>query len=333
MQVFLSYRRSDVGGYAGRLTDALVRRLGKGRVFHDVSTIAPGQDYTVAIDRALDGCDALLAVVGPGWLAPPPGASAPRLFDDADYVRLELSRALARDVRVVPVLVGRASLPAAGELPADLQPLLTRQAIELHDETWHEDVDGLVRALQDPRASDRRRHALIAGTVVALASATLAWTVLQTERDSGSGVTGQSTATPAPECTRPSGDDWNALSLNEQPSVEVSDDEGSLTFSVAEAHARQDGDQWEVLLRTTMRNASASAKEHQLWRYAFLEVAERPYSPSTCFTSLLDVVPPGNVGDAYIGYRTRCEPVGLIQLVLNGDSRIPVTSDSEPSTC
>ena len=68
MQVFLSYRRNDVGGYAGRLTDALLDRLGANTVFHDVSAIAPGQNFTVAIDRALDECDALLAMIGPGWL-------------------------------------------------------------------------------------------------------------------------------------------------------------------------------------------------------------------------------------------------------------------------
>jgi hypothetical protein len=52
VQIFLSYRRGDVGGYAGRLTDALRQRLGAKSVFQDVTAIAPGQDYTAAIDRA-----------------------------------------------------------------------------------------------------------------------------------------------------------------------------------------------------------------------------------------------------------------------------------------
>jgi hypothetical protein len=68
MRVFLSYRRGDAGGYAGRLTDALFQRLGPKSVFQDVTAISPGQDYTVAIDRALDDSDAALVVIGPGWL-------------------------------------------------------------------------------------------------------------------------------------------------------------------------------------------------------------------------------------------------------------------------
>jgi len=42
VRVFLSYRRGDVGGYAGRLTDALLQRLGAKGVFQDVTAIAPG---------------------------------------------------------------------------------------------------------------------------------------------------------------------------------------------------------------------------------------------------------------------------------------------------
>jgi hypothetical protein len=123
VQVFLSYRRGDVPGHAGRLADALRQRLGTDSVFQDVVAIAPGQDFTAAIDRALDDCDAVLAVIGPGWRTAATPQGAPRLFDADDYVRLELARALDRNVRVVPVLVGGAALPAASELPDDLKGL------------------------------------------------------------------------------------------------------------------------------------------------------------------------------------------------------------------
>jgi TIR domain-containing protein len=61
VQVFLSYRRSDVGAHAGRLADALGRRLGEQSVFQDVSAIARGERFAHAIEAALDGCDAVLA--------------------------------------------------------------------------------------------------------------------------------------------------------------------------------------------------------------------------------------------------------------------------------
>jgi hypothetical protein len=61
---FLSYRRGDVAGHAGRLADALRQRLGARSVFQDVTAIAPGQDFTAALDPALDDSDVVLAVIG-----------------------------------------------------------------------------------------------------------------------------------------------------------------------------------------------------------------------------------------------------------------------------
>ncbi len=41
--VFISYRRDDSAGFAGRLADALEQRLGAGAVFRDVDDIQPGR--------------------------------------------------------------------------------------------------------------------------------------------------------------------------------------------------------------------------------------------------------------------------------------------------
>jgi hypothetical protein len=68
VRVFLSYRRDDAGGYAGRLTDALLQHLGPKIVFQDVTAISPGQDYAAAIDRESDA--AALVVIGPGGYRP-----------------------------------------------------------------------------------------------------------------------------------------------------------------------------------------------------------------------------------------------------------------------
>ena len=67
MRIFHSYRRDDASGHAGRLYDALSHRLGRGSVFHDVAAIDPGVDFGDAIVRALQDCDAVLAVIGPAW--------------------------------------------------------------------------------------------------------------------------------------------------------------------------------------------------------------------------------------------------------------------------
>ena len=41
---FISYRREDAAGYAGRLRESLERRLGDARVFRDVDALRPGQE-------------------------------------------------------------------------------------------------------------------------------------------------------------------------------------------------------------------------------------------------------------------------------------------------
>ena len=170
MRVFVSYRRGDAGGYAGRLADALGQRLGARSVFQDVTAIGPGRDFTQAIDGALDDCDAVLVVIGPGWLTASTAEGRRRLEEPGDYVRLEVARALARDHTVVPVLVGGGGLPALADLPPDLQELSRRQAVTLHDETWHEDVEGLVRSLrgESTTPSGPRRPLVLAAAVVAV---------------------------------------------------------------------------------------------------------------------------------------------------------------------
>ena len=111
MNLFVTYRREDSAAYAGRLHDLLVEEFGDDHVFQDVAAIDPGEDFEVAIDAALDEADAVLVVIGPNWLAPS-ADGLPRLHDAEDYVRIEVSRSLAKSIRVVPVLVGGAALPS-----------------------------------------------------------------------------------------------------------------------------------------------------------------------------------------------------------------------------
>jgi TIR domain len=101
VQVFLSYRRDDAGGYAGRLADALLQRLSPRNVFQDVTAISPGQDYTVAIDRALADSDAALVVIVPARFTAATPQGTRRLLEGDDYVHLELARALRRDIRII----------------------------------------------------------------------------------------------------------------------------------------------------------------------------------------------------------------------------------------
>src|SRR4051794_33883993 len=144
-KVFISYRREDTAGHAGRLFDAIVARFGDHHVFMDVD-LAPGVDFANRITEAIGGSDVLLVIIGPRWASVAREGSEPRLSDPRDYVRLEVETALARpDMKVIPVLVAGAQMPGGDEVPDSLQPLRRRNALELSDARWRYDVGRLVR--------------------------------------------------------------------------------------------------------------------------------------------------------------------------------------------
>src|SRR5262245_4800271 len=145
---FISYRRDDAAGYAGRLHESLERRFGASQVFRDVDTLEPGQDFVKAIEARLVACRVMIVIIGREWVDARNAAGIRRLDDPLDFVRLEVAAGLARpDVLVVPVLVEGASMPAASQLPANLQLLARRHAVSVRDETWDADVDRLVAAV------------------------------------------------------------------------------------------------------------------------------------------------------------------------------------------
>lgn len=146
--IFISYRRDDSAGHAGRLFDRLAARFGKDSVFMDVEGIEAGVDFVETIEKAVGGCDVLLAVIGRGWLDSRDSEGKRRLDDEQDFIRLETSSALARNVRVIPVLVEGARMPRAEALPEDLKPITRRQAVELRDSRWEDDIQALIGVLE-----------------------------------------------------------------------------------------------------------------------------------------------------------------------------------------
>jgi hypothetical protein len=126
--VFLSYRRSDEPAFAGRIYDRLTAAFGTERVFMDVDSIELGRDFAEALDEALGRSAVLVAVIGSRWVEATGADGRRRLDDPDDYVRMEVERALSRDIRVIPVLVDGCPMPAPSALPVTLAPLVRRQA-------------------------------------------------------------------------------------------------------------------------------------------------------------------------------------------------------------
>ena len=146
--IFLSYRREDSEGQAGRLYDDLVAVFGSDSVFMDVAAIQPGRDFRKSIDQSLNSCGVFLSLIGKNWLSAKDASGQRRLDDPADFVRIETGAALKRDIPVIPVLVQGASAPKPDQLPDDLKELAFRNAVELTHARWDSDIEVLIKALR-----------------------------------------------------------------------------------------------------------------------------------------------------------------------------------------
>ena len=147
--IFVSYRRSDSADITGRIYDRLAQRFGREHVSRNVDSIPLGVDFRKRVGDLVGQCDALIAVIGPRWLTAEEGGK--RRIDDArDLVRVEIGAALARDMPVIPVLVGDAAVPSEEELPSELRELAYRNGISARpDPDFHKDVDRLIAGLED----------------------------------------------------------------------------------------------------------------------------------------------------------------------------------------
>jgi hypothetical protein len=147
-RVFISYRRQETSGLAGRLYDRLAALLGDDQVFMDVDTIALGVDFAEVITQAVSSCEVLLAVIGPHWTTATDEEGQRRLEDPDDIVRMELAAALERDIRVIPVLVDGAQMPRRQQLPDVLAGLARRNAVRVRHESFRSDADRLVAEIE-----------------------------------------------------------------------------------------------------------------------------------------------------------------------------------------
>jgi hypothetical protein len=163
-RIFISYRRDETAYPAGWLYDRLADHYGDGQVFKDVDSIELGDDFVEVITRAVGSCDVLLALIGDQWLTITDKHGRRRLDDPHDFVRLEIEAALARNVRVIPILVDGARMPTAEELPDSLDRLMRRQALELSPVRFDSDTSRLLKVLDTTLAAVRTAETSAAST-------------------------------------------------------------------------------------------------------------------------------------------------------------------------
>jgi hypothetical protein len=181
--VFISYRRDDAAGYARAIAEQLTQAFGADRIFMDVEDIVAGHAFDDVITRAVGEAQVLLVLIGKRWRGERDGMAA-RIDDPTDLVRREVAIALAQGVQVIPVLLDGAAMPSPAVLPEALRPLATRQAIELQNSRFREDIDRLVKvlreALGEPAAaasglSRRRLGGALLAAALAVAAGVALW--------------------------------------------------------------------------------------------------------------------------------------------------------------
>ena len=178
-KIFISYRRKDDPYAARGVNDALCKRFGKRNVYFDLEAIQAGLDFRKQIDDMVAQCDVMLVVIGDKWLQLDESDHS-RIEDDDDLVSLEVSSALKRDIPVIPVLVGSASIPAKEMLPEPIQSLIYRQAVEVRaTANFNAQIEDLIRNIKlvsPPKRSGLETKAFaIASIAVLVAIGWLSW--------------------------------------------------------------------------------------------------------------------------------------------------------------
>jgi hypothetical protein len=157
-KIFISYRRQDtaVGALPLTIGQYLAREFGEKNVFIDVDMRA-GTNFPEMLELRLAECKVLLALIGPGWLNAQDDEGRRRLDDPNDWVRLEIARALRRNVIVIPVRVNGTGLPKRADLPDEIRGLVDHQAALVGTEGFRNEMAGLARVCAQSQTDCKKR--------------------------------------------------------------------------------------------------------------------------------------------------------------------------------
>lgn len=273
--VFISYRRADAAGWAGRIHDRLAARLGDDRVFVDVTSLRPGIDFAVAIDDALARSAVVVVVIGPEWTSLTDDAGRRRLDDPDDFVVMEVDRALAAEVTVIPVYVDGATAPASDMLPPRLVGLARRQGLTMRPDTFGHDTERLLEVIEEsmpirpevpvvsttpagtvptPIPSAARPRWVLAAIAAAVLAIVIGIAVIVGSRDTGEIAIDDTAATAAPAPTTAADEDPDLLPLAER-APRPGD---SFQYVLSEVDLSVDADVYDIDWQETTANDVAS---------------------------------------------------------------------------
>jgi len=148
MKIYISYRRFDAEGYAGRFYDMLVGHFGISSVFMDIDSIPLSSDFVSEIQREIKQYDVFLALIGPRWHSDIDEDGNRRIDNPNDFVRIELETAINNGLRIVPILIQDAEMPHPNDLPSSLEKLFHFNAVIIRHDRFMSDVSKLIEAIE-----------------------------------------------------------------------------------------------------------------------------------------------------------------------------------------
>jgi hypothetical protein len=143
-RVFLSFRKADSRWLRNRVHQALADRFGSDAVFKSGTSIQAGADFAEILRRQAAESELMLVLIGPDWLDAR-GEDGARLLDRPhDWVRVEIAAARKAGNRVVPLLLGDATmLPAPAALPDEIAFLAGLQFLRVAETHLDGELDRL----------------------------------------------------------------------------------------------------------------------------------------------------------------------------------------------
>ncbi|WP_421794662.1 toll/interleukin-1 receptor domain-containing protein [Haliscomenobacter sp.] len=155
--LFISYRRSDSPGTAGRLYDHLIVKFQEPHVFKDINSIPLGDNFIDIIERNIEKCDIFIVVIGKSIFSASDEKGAVKIFKEDDVVALEIYTAFNLNKTIIPVLVDGADMPAREVLPARLKFLSLLNGFTLSHDKWKSDVALLIERIEN-KISDQEKE-------------------------------------------------------------------------------------------------------------------------------------------------------------------------------
>ena len=147
-RVFLSFRKADSRWMRERVYHAMTERFGAGEIFKSGESIPAGGDFAEILCRQAAECEVMLVLIGSTWLGAG-GDDGTRLLDRAhDWVRVEIETSLKAGNRVIPVLLGDATmLPVASSLPHEIADLARLQFLRVPETHLVDSLERLCAAV------------------------------------------------------------------------------------------------------------------------------------------------------------------------------------------